>query len=570
VLKKYSLFILFALATILTACKEDTTVPKSSAKTITKFTFSQFNPVVQATIDESSKRITAVVPPTADITKLIPSISVSAKAKVLPDSGKVQDFTNEVTYSVTAEDGSKQDYKVMISRTKFSGKDILSFTFADFTPAIVAKIDPVAKTITATVPATADLTKLKPTITLSDRATINPASATVVDFSKTVNLTVTAEDAGTQVYAVTVVKESPSVVITSGKNPSTSVIYIATGGGFAIKALDALTGNELWKFSNGGNGISNASYINPTIYDGNLIVVSKGVRFANASTGLLNGIIEHDVFSGSSPTVINNILYYGSGQDGYLRAFDLKNKRQKWAAFTDYWADSSPTILNNTVVVSIQNGNAIKAFDLETGKQKWEVKSMSGKSNPCSYGNMYIATAWGAIQAFDEETGTKKWSFSIDGGNESVSSPTESEGVIYVGSNSTYAYAINAVDGKLKWKFKTDGNIDSSPFVDGNLVYYYSKDSYLYALDKSTGIQKWKFQIGKSSDYSSFYQDSSPVVVNNILYIQGRDSKVYALNSTTGVKLWEFADAFYQNFSSPCVIDKNGKIYHSSMSGIAN
>jgi eukaryotic-like serine/threonine-protein kinase len=570
--KKYSLLILFTFVTILTACKEDTTVPKSSAKAITRLIFPQFTPAVQATIDETTKRITAVVPATADVTKLIPSISVSLKAKVLPDSGKVQDFTNDVTYTITAEDGTKVDYKVMVSRTKFSGKDILTFTFADFSPAIVAKIDPTTKIITATVPATADLTKLKPTITLSDRATINPVSATVVDFTKPVNFTVTAEDAGTQVYVVTVVKEVvvPTVLINSGKNPSTSVVYFATGGGFTIKAFDALTGNGLWNFNNGGNGISNSSFINPTIYDGNLIIVSKGVRFANASTGTLNGIIEHDKFSGSSPTVTNDVLYYGSGQDGYLRAFDLKSKKQKWAAFTDYWADSSPTILNNTVVVSIQNGNSIKAFDVTTGVQKWETKSMNGKSNPCTYGNMYIAAAWGAIKAFDEGTGATKWSFSIDGGNESVSSPTESEGVIYVGSNSAYAYAINATDGKLKWKFRTNGDIDSSPIVDGSLVYFYSKDSYLYALDKNTGIEKWKFQIGKPADYSSFYKDSSPIVVGGILYLQGRDSKVYALNSSTGAKLWEFAEAFYQDYSSPCFIDKNGKVYHSAMSGMTN
>jgi len=105
--KNLLMFILIGSIFTFLACKEDTTVPKSSAKAITKLTFSQFNPVVQATIDEATKRITAVVPPTADVTKLIPSISVSLKAKVLPDSGKVQDFTNEVTYTVTAEDGTK-------------------------------------------------------------------------------------------------------------------------------------------------------------------------------------------------------------------------------------------------------------------------------------------------------------------------------------------------------------------------------------------------------------------------------------------------------------------------------
>jgi Domain of unknown function (DUF5018) len=237
-LKNYALLILLGLVFTFSGCKETETVPKSSAKAITKLTFPQFTPAVQATIDEATKRITAIVPPTADITILIPSISVSLKAKVLPDSGKVQDFTNDVTYTVTAEDGTKQDYKVMVSRTKFSGKDILTFTFADFTPAVVAKIDPATKTITATVPATADLTKLKPTITLSDRATVNPVSATVVDFTKAVNFTVTAEDAGTQVYAVTVAKEAPVVV----SNLPSSITYLIS----AIQATDPITEKYTW------------------------------------------------------------------------------------------------------------------------------------------------------------------------------------------------------------------------------------------------------------------------------------------------------------------------------------
>ena len=83
----YSTLLLISLLGLLTACSEDiVTVPKSvsSAKAITKLVFSQFNPVVQATIDESTKKITASLPPTADITKLTPAISVSPKAKEIP------------------------------------------------------------------------------------------------------------------------------------------------------------------------------------------------------------------------------------------------------------------------------------------------------------------------------------------------------------------------------------------------------------------------------------------------------------------------------------------------------
>ena len=221
--KNYTILLLLAFVAVFVACKEAEVIPKSTAKAITKFTFGQFSPAVQATIDETTKKITATVPPTADVSKLIPSISVSLKAKVLPDSGKVQDFTNPVTYSVTAEDGTKVDYQVTVTRTKLSLKDITEFSLADFSPAIVAKIDPATKTITATVPATADLTKLKPSIKLSDRATVNPASGTVTDFTKPVNFTVTAEDASTQVYVVTIVKEV--VVAVTAALPK-SITYI--------------------------------------------------------------------------------------------------------------------------------------------------------------------------------------------------------------------------------------------------------------------------------------------------------------------------------------------------------
>jgi Domain of unknown function (DUF5018) len=213
--KNYAILLLLAFVATFIACKEAEVIPKSTAKAITKFTFSQFSPAIQATIDETTKKITAVVPPTADVTKLTPSVSVSAKAKVLPDSGKVQDFTNPVTYTVTAEDGTSANYQVTVSRTKFSVKDITEFSLADFSPAIVAKIDAATKTITAVLPSTADLTKIKPTIKISDRATVNPASGTVVDFTKAVNFTVTAEDASTQVYAVTITKEVPPVTTTS-------------------------------------------------------------------------------------------------------------------------------------------------------------------------------------------------------------------------------------------------------------------------------------------------------------------------------------------------------------------
>ncbi len=91
--------------------------------------------------------------------------------------------------------------------TKSTAKDITKFSFAALSPAVDATIDATAKTITATVPAATDLTKLVPTITLSDKATVSPASSVATDFSKEVSYTVTAEDLSVVVWKVNVKKE---------------------------------------------------------------------------------------------------------------------------------------------------------------------------------------------------------------------------------------------------------------------------------------------------------------------------------------------------------------------------
>ena len=105
---------------IAVACKKDdptpTTTPpvvKSSAKDITKFSFATLNPVVDATIDATGKTIGATVGIEA-VEKLVPTFTVSDKATVSPASGLAQDFSKEVSYTVTAEDGTTQIWKVSV------------------------------------------------------------------------------------------------------------------------------------------------------------------------------------------------------------------------------------------------------------------------------------------------------------------------------------------------------------------------------------------------------------------------------------------------------------------------
>jgi len=90
----------------------------SSGKSITSFLFTGLIPAVTATINEADKTITANVPAGTPVTGLVPTIAVSDNASVTPASGVAQDFSTPVNYTVTAQDGSTQVYKLTVTVNK--------------------------------------------------------------------------------------------------------------------------------------------------------------------------------------------------------------------------------------------------------------------------------------------------------------------------------------------------------------------------------------------------------------------------------------------------------------------
>ena len=84
---------------------------RSSAKAITGFSING----VAGTINETDHTIAVTLPYGTDVTGLTPTITVSDKATVSPTSSAAQDFTNPVTYTVTAENETVQTYTVTVT-----------------------------------------------------------------------------------------------------------------------------------------------------------------------------------------------------------------------------------------------------------------------------------------------------------------------------------------------------------------------------------------------------------------------------------------------------------------------
>ncbi len=167
---------------------------------------------------------------------------------------------------------------------------------------------------------------------------------------------------------------------------------------------------------------------------------------------------------------------------------------------------------------------------------KWTVVTdplnQGGGSSPAVVnGVVYIGSQNGYVYALDAATGAKLWSFSNPA--YIVSSPAVINGVVYIGAASGALYAIDARTGAKLWSFLSGSYVFGSPAVVNGVVYFGSIDGYVYALNAGTGAELWRYRSGDGVS-------APPAVANGVLYISSNGGDMYALNAATGAELWTY------------------------------
>lgn len=182
----------------------------------------------------------------------------------------------------------------------------------------------------------------------------------------------------------------------------------------------------------------------------------------------------------------------------------------------------------------------------------------------------------GVQQSVAPSLSTVVWKFKTAG--RVISSPTVSNGVVYVGSTDQSLYALSQSDGSLRWKFATRGPILSSPAVGGGLVYFGSLDGNIYAVDAATGQERWHFatkgerrftapgihgaipRTERMPDPFDVFM-SSPALANGTVFVGSGDQNVYALDMARGAVKWIFPTGDVVH-ASPAVV--GGVVYIGS------
>ena len=179
----------------------------SSAKAMTAYSLNG----VTGTINETAKTISVTMPYGTNVTALVATyVSTGTGVKVgtvaqtsaaLPSNN----FTNPVTYKVTAADGTTATYTVDVTVASSSAKAITAYSLNG----VAGAINETAKTISVTMPYGTSKTGLIATFQTTGAgvhvgSTLQTSATTSNNFTSAVLYTVTAADATTADYTVTV------------------------------------------------------------------------------------------------------------------------------------------------------------------------------------------------------------------------------------------------------------------------------------------------------------------------------------------------------------------------------
>ncbi len=280
------------------------------------------------------------------------------------------------------------------------------------------------------------------------------------------------------------------------------VLYKGTYEG-DLYALNAETGETIWKFPSVGNFVSAVAIADDTVYFGS---GDKGLYAVNRTDGKLLWSFETDsaVWS-ATPLIVGDDLFVGS-EKGVFYSINRQTHIQNWKVETGspvYWE-----AVAEGENVYFPTKNTLYALNITTGEVVWKVK---------------LSNSWMPLAA--------------------------SNGVIYAGTDGNQFKALNAATGEEMWSIKGDKPAGrdpaewSAPIVTGDTIYVGHSSQNFYALDIKTGHQKW---ITPLADWGT----AAPSLANGLIYFgvgahggnddDNADRPFYALNAESGEIAWTF------------------------------
>lgn len=545
----FSIFTVF----LFTGCKKKDT-PLSATAFIISFAFNKAdNPILTKDITGVRVRDTFYVALPAGVTErsLVPTILFDGKS-ISPASGIRRDFTNIVTYTVTAPNGNTKPFYIVLKNLS-DEKRITRFVFEksknpSLTADLVGMIN--GAIIEIALPSPNMPASLIPTIEHTG-VSISPDPSLPVQLGTLATFTVTAEDGSFMIYPV--------------YDSYNYRVYAGSEDGYLYE-LNARTGFMLHRWYLGAPVQSN-----PMFHNGNLFACSgNGILYCiDTSTSTIKWTHQMDAMTGTNgaPIGYNGAIFYNDFapvnvySEGGVYSVDAATGARRWKKPREY---ALSLVMNNGIVYCGQRFYDLDAYDWNTGASIWGYGAPIGfSSNPCFWNNMLFAdNELIDLEAVDlANLNTSKWRYWQGQLGGASLAPTIYDNKLYA-DNGPNINCLNPMSGAVLWKYTSSSSTFRPPVGMNGKIYANTKGGELIALNADNGSLVWKYGTHEISNPSQ----GQVTAANDVVIYGNWNNNILAFNATTGMPLWGYfgTKPFY---SGILIVDNAGNQFHSAFSG---
>jgi outer membrane protein assembly factor BamB len=302
---------------------------------------------------------------------------------------------------------------------------------------------------------------------------------------------------------------------------SDETIYFGNEKGTVIAVSTA--GEIKWKYE-GGNPIDAA----PMVFGKKVIfgTNSGSLKAIDRSSGkLLWDYTTGNQIAGSANvwTIGNRSGIIVGSYDYFLHCVDPETGKLLWKVETENYVNGTPSISSGKIVFGGCDG-IMRIVDPLTGRETdtIEIGVYIAASPSISAGQAYFGDYDGTKYCLNLNTGKIVWKVTAKEESSAVLGiPAVGTSSVILGSEDKYIYNFDPKDGKLKWKFRTNGRVVSSAVITETRVLATGMDGYVYIISLADGKKIWSFNTGSPVS-------SSPAVVKGRFYILAEDGRLMA------------------------------------------
>ncbi|WOX10396.1 serine/threonine-protein kinase [Streptomyces sp. N50] len=310
---------------------------------------------------------------------------------------------------------------------------------------------------------------------------------------------------------------------------------IHASDGPTLFALDAREGGDLWRLS------TDAWVYSLKAERGTVVTGTRGggVQAWEASTGQklwqLTGAQTDFESPEAGPALHDGTVYVW--QDARLHALDARTGDERWAYPIGDAASCGGVPVRITPApdgqVYVSAGTRVLSVEVASGRVRWHFEAPAVFLCPPTFapgpavtgGGIYLADYLGTVYALDAADGRDRWRIATES-RASIEPVLVAAGHVHVGSGKGL-YTLDAVTGTPKWRFQAGGDIVGTPAVAEGRIHFGSTDHLLYTLKSDDGRLRWKLATGGEIT-------GAPVVRDGVVYACSKDRCVYALDAEKG------------------------------------